>query len=171
MRTLIAYGTIEQSGVEMRQTEARSQCLGNGALARSGGAIDGDNHARTLRSFSALASPQIAMAAQKPSRTRLGQLVWTSSDTVSKRRTDEIGAVQNKRVRLVAPGQIGVGGDDAGHADEADGGVDVEGISHAVVRSIRSMKFGKLVAMGSMLSSATPCVLASPATAMLIAMR
>ena len=37
-------GAVQQAGVEMRQTKMRGQRLGNGALARCRGAVDGDYH-------------------------------------------------------------------------------------------------------------------------------
>ena len=39
---------VEQPGVEVRQPEMRGERLGDGALARGGGAVDGDDHARLL---------------------------------------------------------------------------------------------------------------------------
>src|SRR3546814_9401485 len=41
---LITHGAIEQAGVEHRQAKMRGERLGDRALARRGGAIDGDNH-------------------------------------------------------------------------------------------------------------------------------
>src|SRR3546814_14324140 len=41
---LITHGAIEQPGVEHGQAEMRGERLGDRALARRGGAIDGDDH-------------------------------------------------------------------------------------------------------------------------------
>ena len=40
---------VEQACVEMRQPEMRGERLGDGAFARSGGAIDGDDHSALSR--------------------------------------------------------------------------------------------------------------------------
>ena len=81
---LSADRTVQKAGIEMGQTAMRGECLGNRALAGSGRPVDGDNPACVLRERSAWARPQIAIAAQNPSRTRLGQLVWISSETVKR---------------------------------------------------------------------------------------
>ena len=53
-RTLPPNRAVEQPGIEMRQAEMRGEGLGDGAFARSSGAIDGDDHARAILFMSSM---------------------------------------------------------------------------------------------------------------------
>jgi hypothetical protein len=121
------------------------------------------------RSRNALASPQIAIAAQNPSSTSEARLVLTSSETSAvPHRPGWCRAGEG--IGRLCMGGIGIGEDDAGHAGEAE-------LAFATVSFIpsgppsRASNWGKLVAIGRVSSTSTPARLARPATAMLIAMR